>query len=214
MSAAIYQQVNLYQPIFRKQRQIFSATTLLQAAAVVAVALLGFYFLGLWRVGSLEAEVARLENSEMALLAQLGSIDPSLGASRRVQVEEELRRLNATLLDQQRLIDVLQRHPLGTTEGFSGFLAALGRQHTPQLWLTGFAINGSTRALELSGRGTRAELIPEYLQRLGREPALAGQRFDRLEIERDAETSEVVFRAKSKAAESAENRVTLASTEP
>ena len=31
--SAIYQQVNLYQPIFRKQRQIFSAMTMAQAGA-------------------------------------------------------------------------------------------------------------------------------------------------------------------------------------
>jgi Tfp pilus assembly protein PilN len=207
--SAIYQQVNLYQPIFRKQRQIFSAITMLQVAAVVAVALLGFYFLGLWRVAELEAEVARLERAEMGLMTRLASIDPSLTANRRAEVDRELKTLNATLNDQQQLVDVLKDHPLGTTEGFSGFLAALGRQHTPQLWLTDFAINGGTRALELGGRSTRAELVPEYLQRLGSEPALAGQRFNRLEIELDDESAEVTFRARSKAAEATE-RETLA----
>ena len=50
----------------------------------------------------------------------------------------------------------------------------------------------------------RAELVPEYLQRLGRESALAGQRFDELTIERDAENGEVVFNATSSAAQPAE----------
>jgi len=36
----MYQQINLYQPIFRKQRQIFSATTLAQVLGIVTVALL------------------------------------------------------------------------------------------------------------------------------------------------------------------------------
>ena len=36
----MYQQINLYQPIFRKQRQIFSAVTMFQAIGVVAAALL------------------------------------------------------------------------------------------------------------------------------------------------------------------------------
>jgi hypothetical protein len=201
---AIYQQVNLYQPIFRKQRQIFSAMTMVQASGIVAVALIGFYFLGLWRVAALEGEVEQLEGAEARLLMQLAGIDPSLSTNRRVEVEEELRKLNATLRDQQRLVDALDEHPLGTTEGFSGFLTALGRQHTPELWLTDFAINGSTRALELAGRSTRAELVPAYLQRLGGEPALAGQRFDRLEIARDDASAEVTFRATSKAADSEE----------
>jgi Tfp pilus assembly protein PilN len=208
---AMYQQINLYQPIFRKQRQIFSAMTMVRAAGVVAVALVGFYFLGLWQVEALETEVVRLESSEAAMLTRLASIDPSLSLNRRVEVEEELRRLNATLRDQARLIDGLNAHPLGTTEGFSAFLAALGRQHTAELWLTELAINGSTRALELEGRSTRAELVMEYLERLGHEPALAGQRFDRLEIARVDDGAEVTFEVKSKAADSPEARETLAS---
>jgi hypothetical protein len=43
----IYQQVNLYQPIFKRQRHIFSALTMLQSAAVVIVALLTIYGYGL-----------------------------------------------------------------------------------------------------------------------------------------------------------------------
>jgi len=211
---ALYQQINLYQPIFRKQRQVFSAVTLAQAAGVVAVALLGLYLYGFWKVAALEGAVVQLEGREKAFIAQLASLDPSLGANRRAEVEQELERLNATLLDQQRLIDVLRAQPLGTTDGFSGYLAALGRQHTPELWLTDFAINGGTRAVELSGRSVRAELVPEYLQRLGREPALAGQRFDRLDIERDEANAEIAFHATSEAAAAAEPREALASRRP
>jgi Tfp pilus assembly protein PilN len=194
----MYQQVNLYQPIFRKQRQIFSAVTMAQAAAVVAVALLGFYVYGLWQVLGLEAEVVQLEGREKAFTAQLARIDPSLTSNRRAEVEQELKKLNETLLGQQRLVEVLRDQPLGTTEGFSGYLSALGRQHKPGLWLTQLAINGGTRALELTGRSVRAELVPEYLQSLSREPALAGQKFDRLDIGRD--DSGITFRATSRAA--------------
>jgi Tfp pilus assembly protein PilN len=196
----MYQQINLYQPIFRKQRQIFSALTMLQGVGVVAAALLGIYWYGVWQVAGLEAEVVLLEGREKAFAAQLGRIDPSLNANRRAELESELKRLNATLVDQQRLIDVLRDQPLGSTAGFSGYLAALGRQRTPELWLTEFAINGGTGALELAGRSVRPELVPEYLQRLGREAALAGQRFDRLELRDDAQSGETVFRATSRAA--------------
>jgi Tfp pilus assembly protein PilN len=199
---AIYQQINLYQPIFRKQRQIFSAVTLAEAAGVVAFALLAVYVYGLWQVRGLEDEAAKLEGQEKALTAQLARLDPSLGSSRRAEVDAELKRLNATLLEQQRLIDALREQPLGTTSGFSGYLAALGRQRTPLLWLTDLSINGGTQAIELAGRSLRAELVPEYLQHLGTEPALAGQRFDRLDIERAKDTAEIAFHATSEAAAS------------
>jgi MSHA biogenesis protein MshI len=194
------QQINLYQSVVRKQRQLFAARTLVQAVGVVAVALLGVYGYGAWRVAALETEVLQLTSREQAVTAQLAGIDPSLGDSRRAEVEEELRRLGATLRDQQRLIGVLREQPLGSPDGFSGHLAALGRQHTAELWLTSFAVDGGTGALELQGRSVRAELVPEYLQRLGSESALAGQRFDRLEIEREEGNGEIVFRATSAAA--------------
>ena len=196
----MYQQINLYQPIFRKQRQIFSATTLTQCLGLVAVALLLIYAYGLHEVRGLESEVVKLEGREKALTTQLARIDPAQNHNRRAEVEEELKKLNATLLTQQRLIEVLRDEPLGLQAGFSGYLAALGRERTPELWLTQFAINGGTGALELAGRSTRPELVPEYLQRLGREQALSGQRFDALEIEHDATSGEAVFRATSQAA--------------
>jgi hypothetical protein len=195
----MYQQINLYQPIFRKQRQIFSAKTMLQALGLVSVALLAIYGYGSFRVGNLEAEVVQLEGRERALTTQLARIDPSMGSARRAELEAELARLNATLLEQQRLIEVLRDQPLGRTEGFSGYLAALGRQRMAELWLTAIAINGATSAIELSGRTLTAELVPVYMQRLGRETVLTGQRFDQFEIERDGETGESVFHATSRA---------------
>ena len=195
---AIYQQVNLYQPIFRKQRQVFSARTMAQAIVVVAAALLAIYAYGVWKLAGLDAEVVQLEGREKAFAAQLGRIDPNLGASRRAEVEQEIKSLSATLLDQQRLIDVLRDQPLGTTQGFSAYLAALGRQHTPLLWLTNLTINGATHAVDLGGRSVRAELVPEYLRHLGAEAALAGQTFDRLDIERDKDSAEIEFHVKSR----------------
>ncbi|HUL82345.1 MAG TPA: hypothetical protein VL131_09385 [Gammaproteobacteria bacterium] len=195
---AIYQQVNLYQPIFRKQRQVFSARTMAQAILVVAAALLAIYAYGIWELSGLDAEVVQLEGREKAFAAQLGRIDPNLGANRRAEVDQEIKSLSATLNDQQRLIDVLRDQPLGTTQGFSSYLAALGRQHTPLLWLTSLTINGATRAVDLGGRSVRAELVPEYLQHLGAETALAGQRFDRLDIERDKDGAEIEFHVKSR----------------
>lgn len=196
----MYQQINLYQPIFRKQRQIFAAATMLQAFAVVAAALLAIYGYGVVKVGALETEVAQLEGREQAMMTQLTRIDPAVSATRRAELEAELRRLNATLADQQRLLEVLRDQPLGGTTGFSGYLAALSRQRTPELWLTALAINGGTGAIELEGRSLSPELVPAYMQRLGREASLAGQRFDRFEIERDVDNGEAAFRATSRAA--------------
>jgi hypothetical protein len=199
LSRKIYQQVNLYQPIFRRQRQIFSAVTMLQSAAVVVVALMTIFFYGFWQVGLLEAQVLELEGRERAYSARLARLDPSENTNRRQEVERELERLNSTLLAQQRLIDVLREQPLGSTSGFSAELAALGRRHSSGLWLTELRINGGTGSIELVGRATNPAMIPAYLLRLGEEDALSGKRFDQFEIERTENSAELAFRVSSKA---------------
>jgi Tfp pilus assembly protein PilN len=209
----VYQQINLYQPIFRKQRQIFSAMSMVQVLGIVVAALLGLYGYGAAQVGALEREVVQLEAREQALATQLMRIDPAMGDNRRTELEAEVKRLNATLLDQQRLIDVLKERPLGDTAGFSAPLSALARQRTPELWLTALAINGGTGAIELAGRSLAPELVPKYMQRLGTEGALAGQRFDHFEIGRDDLAGESTFRATSRAAGLALASVTAASVQ-
>ena len=90
MSEKIYQQVNLYQPIFRRQRQIFSAVTMLQSTAAVVIALMTIYFYGLWQVGLLEDQALQLEGRERAYSAQLARLDPSDSENRRDEIELEL----------------------------------------------------------------------------------------------------------------------------
>ena len=199
MSERIYQQVNLYQPIFRRQRQIFSAVTMLQSVAIVAVALMTIYFYGLWQVGLLENQALELEGRERAFSAQLARLDPSDNDRRRGDIERELERLTATLLAQQQLIEVLQEQPMGSSSGFSAQMAALGRRHSTGLWLTELRINGGTNSIELVGQSFGPSMIPAYLLRLGQEEALAGQRFDQFEIERIENSSDVAFRVSSEA---------------
>ncbi len=199
MSAAPYQQINLYQPIFRRQRQIFSAVTMLQATGVVAIALMTIYAYGLWQVRGLENEALQLEGRERAYSTQLARLDPASSTAQRREAEQELERLTATLLTQQRLIDVLEKKPLGSTDGFSDVLAALARQRSRGLWLTAITINRVSDAIELVGESVSPGLLPAYLLQLGEEEALAGYRFDDFEIERSSDTGRITFRVSSHA---------------
>lgn len=199
MNEKIYQQVNLYQPIFRRQRHVFSAVTMLQSLGVVGVALMTIYFFGLWQVRGLETQVLELEGREKAYSAQLARLDPAVSEHRRSEVERRLEELNATLFAQQRLIEVLREQPLGSVSGFSAQLAALGRRHSDGLWLEELRINGGTRSIELVGRSLDAGRVPAYLLRLSAEEALTGMRFDQFEIARTDGSRAVEFRVSSEA---------------
>jgi hypothetical protein len=165
----------------------------------VAVALLTIWAYGLMQVRSLEAQAVELEGREKAQSAQLASLDPSSSLQRRAEMEAELARLNATLVAQQRLIEVLEEEPLGSTDGFSAHLAALARRHSRGLWLDRITISGAPSAIRLVGRSIEPDLVPGYLMALGEEPALAGHRFDEFSIER-TEDERIEFRVSSRAA--------------
>lgn len=199
MSARIYQQVNLYEPIFRRRRQLLSAVTMLQSAAVAVIALMTIYFYGLWQLQRLEAQVVEIEGRERAYSAQIAGFDPGVSGQERARVEQDIEALDATLLAQQRLLEVLRERPAGAASGFSQALAALDRQTVPGLSLTELRINGMTNSIELAGRSTDPVMVPEYLLRLGDESALAGQRFDRFEIERRGDGPAVTFHVSSQA---------------
>lgn len=198
MSAKLYQQVNLYQPIFRRQQRFFSAQSMLQSLAVIAIAFVTVYAYGRLQLNDLETEAALLANREDAYVLQLASLDTSSSMSRRADIERSLEDLNKSLESQQQLIDALDRAALGTATGFSAKLAALGRRHTAPLWLTALHLDGNTRSVELSGRSTNPDLVPRYLLGLGDEPALAGQRFDLFEIRRSETGEGVEFQVSSR----------------
>ena len=126
--SAMYQQINLYQPIFRKQRQIFSAVTMLQALGDRRRRAAGRVRLRPWpRSANLEAEVVQLEGREKALTTQLARIDPSLSANRRDEVEQELRRLERDAARSTAAHrSAARRGRSATRTGFSAYLAALG----------------------------------------------------------------------------------------
>jgi Tfp pilus assembly protein PilN len=209
VSEHLHQQINLYQPAFRQQKQILSAVTILQTVAVVTVALLTVYAFGYVQVSKLEVEALQIEGLERAKSIQLASVDTTSGPARRAEVERELEILNERLADQQRLVEVLQQQSPGSSVGFSRYLAALARQRHPGVWLTNISVNGAHEALELHGRSFDANRVPDYLAALTQEAALTGQRFDNFAIYR-TQDEDVRFHVSSHAAAERSTRVTEA----
>ena len=68
------QQINLYQPIFRRERKVFSAATIAQATLVVAAGLAAIYGYASWKMRGLNREVAMLEALCRELNCQPGDI--------------------------------------------------------------------------------------------------------------------------------------------
>lgn len=179
------QQINLYQPILRREKKVFSAVTMLQILAGLAALMLLLFAFNRWQLAQLEIEHARLAAQEQELAGRVAEMSRSLQArpeSRelRRRVEEARRELEL----KRRLAELMQRRPGAAGAGFAEAFAALARQRVGGLWLTGVELEnaGDERHVALRGMASKAELVPELVQQLGEEPAFQGLRFRRLRV--------------------------------
>lgn len=179
------QQINLYSPIFRKQPKVFSATTMLQAFALIVVVVAVFYHSLSLQSSLLEiraAESGRQLKSELERLKAYGAGDSP--AERARLLAERRKALETRLASHQLGLAAFESGASGQAEGYSGVLRALARISMDGVWLTRIEFAKGGGELSLAGRATRAELVPAYLERLRSEEALRGREFSRLEVRR------------------------------
>ncbi|MGK7297101.1 MAG: PilN domain-containing protein [Candidatus Wenzhouxiangella sp. M2_3B_020] len=169
------QEINLYQPIFRREKTVFSASTML----ILSLVFLAVFLLWGWaterRVDELAREVANREATEKRLTERIQSLQRTVESrqpdrellERAEAAERKLRGLRASRAA------VRQRIPERPLE-LSEPMRALGERHPDGLWLTAIELGDSGRRLTLEGRALEASLFPEYLERLQQSRQLEG----------------------------------------
>jgi len=188
------QQINLYSPIFRKQSKVFSATTMLQGLALIAVVVGVFFYTISLHTSLLEIRAADSGRTLSAELERLKAYGVHAAPAERAKALAERRKtLEAGLATQARALEAFEAGGLGRTEGYSALLRALARRSMEGVWLTRIEFAEAGGELSLSGRASRAELVPAYLERLRAEQALRGHTFSRLEVTRPANMPFVEF---------------------
>ena len=193
------QQINLYQPIFRRERKSLSAITVATTLGIVAVVLTGFSLYTARSIDSLQAQVAALTEQQQDQQAQLTKVGEALSRhARRADVEARVKALTATLNERTQALQVLQSGAAGQTSGFASRLEALARRHVDGLWIDGLAMSGTHSTMSITGGSVDADIVPVYLRSLSGEAVLSGTRFDDFVIERPDKGAGVRFRAGSK----------------
>jgi hypothetical protein len=177
------QQINLYNPIFLKQEKHFSARTMVQALALIAVGLSAFYAYALVQTRTAE-RLAREYGDQVARQRdQLVQLGPKLSPEGRSKaLESEAARLEAEVKTRRTTLSAISTGELGNTTGFSEFLGAFSRQAIPGIWLTGLDIADSGNDLQVQGRALRPELVPTYLKALNSEPMMRGRRVTQMKL--------------------------------
>lgn len=177
------QQINLYSPIFLGKKKYFSAATLLQGLALIAISMTTFYAYALYQVSALGTQAndlsKRLEVERARLVKVTAEFAPQQQSG---ALEEEIRLVETQLATNQKIAAAFRGGAVSATQGFSEFMRALARQSVNGLWLTGFDVSGSESNMTISGRTLFPALVPVYLQRLNAEPAIKGRQLVSLQM--------------------------------
>ena len=180
------QQINLYSPLFRKQKKVFSALAMLQAIALVVAAVAGFYVYVSLESSLLEIRVAESDTQLRAELERLKVYSAGASPETVKALAERRKALEGTLAERHRTAQALAESSLGRNGGYAESLRALARVSMQGLWLTRIQFSEKDGEVAIAGRATHPELVASYLERLRGEQALQGQAFSRLEIRRAA----------------------------
>lgn len=181
------QQVNLYQPIFRKEEKKFSTVAMLQAIGIVAVGVVVMYAFTWWQIGALKSELKQVERSHATASKRLADATAKFSmAGTATSLDAEIARLERDLVAKQRIQEILRRGVFSNTHGFSDYFVSFARQSVPGVWLTGFDITGAAEQMTLAGRSTNPELVPRYMQKLATEKTLSGIVFNVFQMNRPA----------------------------
>lgn len=177
------QQINLFNPVFLKQKKYFSAVAMLQALGLLLGGVMAFYGYVLYESRSqarVATDAARQLAAQSAQVANLTREFSPQGRSR--QLQDEIARTATRLRQREELLSVLRTGGLGNSAGFARYLTALARQSLGGVWLTGFSISGDEIELVLSGRVLQPDLVPAYIRALNREEVMRGRRVSELRL--------------------------------
>lgn len=179
------QQINLFNPIFLKQKKIFTALPMAEALGVIVAGALLLNWYAVSRVNDLE----QVASDGKLMLAkreqQLAKANVQFKArAKDAALEAELSDADAELKALRDVSSVLQGGALGNTTGYAEYFRAFSRQNVNGLWLTGVTISGAGVDIGLHGRAMQATLIPHYIARLTGERVMQGKTFASLDIAR------------------------------
>lgn len=178
------QQVNLFNPIFLKQKKYFSAVTMLEGLGLILVGSIAVFVYARFHLSEQSSQLAAATQQLNGAKAQLAKVTAEYAPRQKTKsLEDEVLRAEAEVKSQARALEVVQKGGIGDTQGYSEYLRAFSRQIVGGLWLTGFSIDAGGKAIELRGRALQPDLVPSYINRLKNEKVMRGKTFSNLAME-------------------------------
>jgi Tfp pilus assembly protein PilN len=184
----VNQQINLYQPIFRKEKIIFSARTIIGLALGLIVLLVLWSILVDQRIATLEAELDRQEAAEQRAIEQISRLQEAMPPSEPdATLQARVEQLRDRRRELQASLQALQRTTPAAEAELRRRFDALARQVPEGVWLTALRVSEQGRSVTLEGHALEARLVPDYLSGLASVSLLDGLRFRQVRLDARAE---------------------------
>jgi hypothetical protein len=181
----VHQRVNLFQPIFRKERKLFSFTVCVQMVVMFTLTLIFLYFFGWRNVNTIESDLAVVKKQNDTHLAQLASVTQkikSLGDS--ANTADQINQLRDELEAERYMLQVLGNDYSQHRLGFSSYLEGFARRSIQGMWISAFEMKNGGRSVQITGGTLSPEIIPDFLSGLTKEASLQGTSFEVLTMDR------------------------------
>jgi septal ring factor EnvC (AmiA/AmiB activator) len=179
------QQINLFQPVFRREAKVFSARTLAQVLILALVLIVAGVALLQLQLGRHTATRTSLDGQYRALESQLGQLEAQADTGQLAELDARIKTLETQLADGSAELGEIQQQVVARSRSLAPLFTALARHPLQGLWLTGIHVRDDT--LELTGTTLNPELLPRYLAQLSADADLAPWSLTTVQLERSAE---------------------------
>ena len=187
------QQINLINPSLIKQKDFLNLNTILITLGILLALMLGYYSYA-------QKQLSLLTTQRSQIAQELVTTQASLQQAALLHTPHEM---NKALLEQiaqleqkqamqQRILQTVNQSTATPEKGYAALMRAFAKQSLDGLWLTSFSFDSKSERLNISGRALEGSLVPEYIARLGNEPALKGKKFTSLlmsQVKKDSTAS-------------------------
>ena len=182
------QQINLYQPMFRKQKAIFSALAMVQVWAIIALMMAGISGYTALRLSRLESQLADAEKYQSITQKNVDELKArELAKTPSKLLESEVRRAQTELEERLQVAKLLNVGALSNTRGFSAQFEGLARRHAAGSWLTEISMREGGAWMNLRGVALAPEVVPAYLQNLLAAEVFVGMKFNVVNLQAAAD---------------------------
>lgn len=179
------QQINLYLPEYRPNREPLRAIHMLWCGLIFLALLIGVSLYTHRQQEVLQQQLAAEQKNQATMQAQLTILNAKPPAQASAELDVKIIQLQKSVQRHQQILSMIANQNLGNDQGFSQQLNALAQASLSTLAIEHFSLLHGGKYAEISGVVRSADQIPLYLQRLRKDSSFTDVGFGVLTITRD-----------------------------